>query len=115
MTRTRLADRRYSETHRVEVEMDLKPKIILVTIGFDERGRPSEVFCADFKAGTSMHGIVMDACIVLSRLLQHGDDPADILRGMSGGPADAIEGMADADHRRSLIGRIAEIVVEASK
>lgn len=83
--------------------MDGLEKMILVTVGFDDHG-PREVFCADFKAGTAMHSIVMDACILLSRLLQHGDSPDDILAGMSGGGD-------ERDHKRSLIGRIAELLV----
>ena len=31
-----------------------------------------EVFCADFKAGTDMHTLIVDASILVSRLLQMG-------------------------------------------
>jgi len=55
---------------------------VLITIGFDAANNPIEVFCADFKAGTSLHSIVMDACILFSRLLQHGDEPDDLEHSM---------------------------------
>lgn len=84
MARQVLPSRRPSVTSKVRVLMDNEREIkILITIGFDPAGRPAEVFCADFKAGTALHSIVMDACICFSRLLQHGDTPKDILRGMS--------------------------------
>lgn len=83
MVRQVLPSRRPSATSKVYVTMDNGKEIkILITIGFDPQGRPAEVFCADFKAGTALHAIVMDACICLSRLLQHGDTPKDILRSM---------------------------------
>jgi hypothetical protein len=76
MSRVRLDDRRPSITRAILVDMDGGQQIkILITIGFDKQEKPREVFCADFKAGTSMHAIVMDACILFSRLLQHGDTP----------------------------------------
>ena len=83
MTRTRLPDRRPSETCKItfRYENDREQKI-LITIGFDSSGAPKEVFCADFKAGTTLHSIVMDACILVSRMLQHGDDPIELVNSM---------------------------------
>jgi hypothetical protein len=71
---------------------------VLITVGFDEEGEPKEVFCASFKSGTTMNSIVMDACILFSRLLQHGDLPPDLLASMCQPP--------------SLIGAIAAAVAE---
>lgn len=79
--RQRLPDRRPSVTERVAVTLDGgKDTYVIVTVGFEdmEMKKPREVFCADFKAGTSLHAIVMDACILLSRLLQHGDTPQEL-------------------------------------
>jgi hypothetical protein len=77
--RTRLTDRRYSVTDRVPfVRSDGDEIRLTVTFGFDEEGQVREVFCADFKAGSDMHAAVMDACILLSRLLQHGDAPREL-------------------------------------
>lgn len=79
MTRTRLPDRRRSETFAVAVRLTNDTELkVLVTVGYDDTGRVKEVFCADFKAGSDQHGQVMDACVLMSRLLQYGDDPAQI-------------------------------------
>lgn len=96
MARQVLGSRRPSETFSVPVQMDHSEVKVLVTVGFDDVGNPMEVFCASFKAGTSLHAIVMDACILFSRLLQHGDRPSAVLRGMC--------------QPYSLVGRIAEEV-----
>ena len=74
--RTRLPDRRPNVTTQVPFELASGAAVALtVTFGFDEVGDVREVFCDDFKAGSDMHATVMDACILLSRLLQHGDTP----------------------------------------
>jgi len=51
-------------------------------LGSAAGGSIREVFCSDFKAGSDQQSVVMDACILLSRLLQHGDAPAEILASM---------------------------------
>lgn len=84
MNRTKLPERRLNETSKVTfMGTGGKEWPILITVGFDEEGRPKEVFSSSFKVGTDLNAIVSDACMVLSRLLQHDDDPADILAGMS--------------------------------
>jgi hypothetical protein len=62
------------------VEVKLK-----ITIGFTDRtmATPVQVFCADFKAGSDFHAIIMDGCILISRLLQFGDRPEDIKRSLA--------------------------------
>jgi len=86
--RTRLADRRPSVTGRVPFIMaDGKEITLTVTFGFDENGNVREVFCADFKAGSDMHATVMDACILLSRLLQHGDQPEELAKTLCEPPS----------------------------
>jgi hypothetical protein len=88
MTRAKLPDRRSSETHRITFRSENgHEQKILITIGFNDNGAPKEVFCADFKAGTTLHSIVMDACILVSRCLQHGDDPAELSASMCQGPS----------------------------
>ena len=99
MSRSKLPDRRPSVTRVVEVFLDGgNPVKIMVTVGFCDDGRSMEVFCADFKAGTAIHAIIMDACVLLSRLLQYGDEPRDIADSMCQGP--------------SVIGCIAQVVAE---
>lgn len=89
MTRDRPPDRRASLTTKVQVEMDGQTREVLVTIGFRDvhMTQPIEVFCADWKAGTSIHHIVIDACILLSRLMQHGDHPDDLARSLCDPPS----------------------------
>jgi hypothetical protein len=90
MTRERLPDRRHSLTVRVPVTLDGgKEQVVLATIGFAdvEMTQPREVFCADFKAGTAMHAVMTDGCILLSRLLQHGDLPSELVASMCQPPS----------------------------
>jgi hypothetical protein len=88
MTRTKLPERRASETRKITIRFaDSKEQKILITIGFDDAGEPKEVFCADFKAGSDLHALVMDACIVVSRCLQHGDEATDLVAAMCEGPS----------------------------
>lgn len=104
MTRTPLPNRRPALTRKLTVTLDGGREVhILVTIGFEvnEAGTPTvprEVFCADFKAGTALHGIVVDACILMSQMLQRGTAPRDLLASM-GTPL-------------SLVGQIAQAVAE---
>lgn len=98
--RTKLSDRRASETRKITFAVESGGEMsVLITVGFDEEGEAKEVFCADFKAGTTLHSIVMDACVLFSRLLQHGDTPAELFASMCRPP--------------SLIGAIAAAVSDS--
>lgn len=83
MARTKLPDRRQCTnvtlTHTLAGGKEVK---FIATFGLDGWNQVREVFCADFRAGSDQHAIIMDACILLSRLLQHGDTPAEILASM---------------------------------
>jgi hypothetical protein len=85
MARQRPPNRQFSMTRSVILQTDSSQTKILVTISYDNDGKPVAVFCADFKAGTALHAIVMDACIVLSRCLQHGDTPEELRATMTPG------------------------------
>jgi hypothetical protein len=86
--RTKLGNRRPSENMKVLYVGDNgHPWKLLVTLGFDREGRVREVFCSSFKVGTSLNAIVMDACILLSRLLQNGESPAEIAASMCEPPS----------------------------
>lgn len=96
--REKLPDRRFSVNARVVwTKYNGKQTNIVATIGFDANGKPKEIFCADFKAGSDNQAIVMDACILVSRLLQHGDTLDELLGSMCSPP--------------SLLGTIIEVVV----
>ena len=106
MARDKLPDsfRRPSLTAKIPFTIESGTTFqILVTVGFRDREmmQPYEVFCADWKAGTALHSIVMDACIMFSRLLQHGDSPDELVKTFCTPP--------------SLIGTIAETVCKLSK
>jgi hypothetical protein len=86
--RTRLADRRPSITSRVPFAMaDGREISLTVTFGLNDAGEVREVFCADFKAGSDMHAAVMDSCILLSRLMQHGDTPEELAKTLCEPPS----------------------------
>lgn len=86
--RTKLPNRRFSVTTYIvwQTAKGTNQKII-ATIGFDEKGGAKEVFCADFKSGSDNQAVIMDACILVSRLLQHGDLPDDLLASMCNPPS----------------------------
>src|SRR6516165_4581663 len=86
--RVRLPDRRPSITRYVAFFMNSGQVLALtVTFGFNEVGDVREVFCDDFKAGSDMHATVTDACILLSRLLQHGDTPEELAATLCNPPS----------------------------
>ena len=104
--RTKLPDRRYSSTVRVPwSRYDGKGINIYVTIGFDTEGKAKEVFCADFKAGSANQAIVMDTCILISRLLQHGDLPSELKASMCEPPS-LIGTIAEAIRREEVLMRV---------
>lgn len=99
--RDRLPDRRHSITqavnHRLSTDVELK---MLVTFSFvsETDRRVREVFCADFKAGSDFHTLLIDASILLSKLLQHGYTPSMLLASLS--------------EPRSMMGSILEAAVK---
>jgi hypothetical protein len=81
--RTKLRERRFCANLNVTYRMFNGKEIKLaVTVGYDDQWNAKEVFCADFKSGSDNQALVMDACILLSRLLQHGDTPQDLVNSM---------------------------------
>jgi hypothetical protein len=83
--RDKLPERRPNRTRQLTIDWGGRPKHVLVTFGFNQKKRISEVFCADFKVGTEAHAIVVDACILLSRLFQHGDTPKEVAAALGEG------------------------------
>ncbi len=87
MTRARPTDRRLSVNEKiVHVWANGNEQRLIVTFGFDASHKVREVFCADFKAGTDMHTMIVDACVLLSLLLQHGYDVTDLTGKLAGSP-----------------------------
>ena len=99
MSRAKLPDRRPNLTQKVYFALAGGKEVkLLVTVGFNSLNKPMEVFASDFKAGTDMHTIIMDACVMMSRLLQHGDTPLELYKALAQPP--------------SVLGAIAKAIAE---
>ncbi len=104
MSRRRLPNRRPSIT----AELNYEGRAYAATVGFDPAdGWLGEVFAHGAKVGSSMDGILDDACIALSLLLQYGVEPMALASTMGrlGGrktPASIIGALADLLARESL-------------
>jgi hypothetical protein len=86
--RTKLGDRRHSVTTCVLWTTNTGAEIKLqVTFGFYEDGELREAFCASFKAGSDLHDMATDSCVLLSRLLQHGDSAAELAAALGRPPS----------------------------
>jgi len=57
----------------------------LASIGFDHEGRAREVFFDGVKSGGQLEGLLDDACVLLSLLLQSGWHPETLAARMGGG------------------------------
>ena len=79
MTRTRLPDRRRNLIRDVA----FGSQAFTVCIGYDDTGRPLEVFADGQKTGSAMAAFIDDACIVISIALQYGIAPEALARSLS--------------------------------
>ncbi len=100
MTRERLPNRRANET----AELEYEGARYAVTIGFYPDGRPGEVFTAGAKVGSAMEGLLDDACILVSLLLQNGVEPAALAKTMGR--------LGDGTAPASVIGAVADLLAE---
>ena len=95
MPRERLPNRRQCET------LDLRHggRRFHVTIGQYDDGRPGEVFLHGAKPGSDVDLLCDDIGVLMSRLLQYGDDPASLAAGIgrlgNGDPASIVGAIAD--------------------
>jgi hypothetical protein len=108
MTRVRLPDRRAAET----VELEHGGQRFTVTIGFYPDGRPGEVFTHGLRTGSNLDGLLADACVVVSCLMQHGAEPRDLAASMGrlgntepasviGAVVDLVAAVASAAHHQA--------------
>ena len=93
MPRERLPDRRPNQTTDVVYD----GTCYAVTVGFHpDTEEPREIFTGGARVGSTMDGILDDACILLSLLLQHRVAPAALARSMGrlgkGGQAASVIG-----------------------
>jgi hypothetical protein len=99
MTRQRLPDRRPSFT----TQLGYEGNIYSATLGFDiTNERIAEVFTHGAKVGSGMDGILDDACVALSLLLQHGVEPAALAASMGR--------LGDGTSPGSIIGALADLI-----
>ena len=99
MSRRRLPNRRPSITRTLVHDGG----IYAVSIGFDPTdGWLGEVFTHGAKVGSAMDGILDDACIALSLLLQHGVEPTALATSMGR--------LGDGKTPASVIGALADLI-----
>ena len=95
MPRERLLDRRQAET----LDLWHGGRRYHLTVGEYNDGRPGEVFIHGAKPGSDTDLLCDDIGVLISRLLQHGDDPASLASGIgqlgNGDPASIIGAVAD--------------------
>jgi hypothetical protein len=100
MTRTRLPNRRFAAT----VDLEHAGSRFTVTVGFYPDGRPGEVFTHGMRTGSTLDALLADACVVVSLLLQHGVEPADLAASM---------GRLGNAEPASVIGAVIDLVAQA--
>jgi hypothetical protein len=101
MTRVRLLDRRAAET----VELEHGGQRFTVTVGFYPDGRPGEVFTHGLRSGSNLDGLLADACVVVSLLMQHGVEAREIASSM---------GRLGNAEPASIIGAVIDFAVSAA-
>ncbi len=97
MSRERLPDRRQADT----VDLWHGGRRYHVTIGQYDDGRHGEVFLHGAKPGSDTDMLCDDIGVLISRLLQHGDDPASLAAGI---------GRLGNGDLASLVGLIADVL-----
>lgn len=100
MTRARLPNRRFATTS----DLEHGGSRFTVTVGFYPDGRPGEVFTHGSRTGSTMDGLLADACVVVSLLLQHGVEPSDLAASM---------GRLGNAEPASVIGAVIDLVAQA--
>ncbi len=81
--RQRLPNRRPSHSETLEVA----GQVFTATIGFDECGRPRELFLTAGKEGSMLNALLADAAVVISVALQHGVPAASLAKSVGRLPA----------------------------
>ena len=98
MPRECLPDRRQAET----LDLWHGGRRYHLTIGQYDDGRPGEVFIHGAKPGSDTDLLCDDIGVLISRLLQYGDDPASLAAGVGR--------LGNGQGPASLIGAIADVV-----
>ncbi len=98
MPRERLPDRRQAET----LDLWHGGRRYHLTVGEYPDGRPGEVFIHGAKPGSDTDLLYDDVGVLISRLLQHGDDPVALAAGLGK--------LGNGQGPASLIGAIVGVV-----
>ncbi len=98
MPRERLPNRRLSET----VDLWFNGVRHHLIIGYYLDGRPGEAFLHGRKVGSDSDGLHSDVGVLLSRALQHGDDPALLASGVAR--------LGDGKTPASIVGAVADLL-----
>lgn len=94
--RTELPPRRLSVTSKLShVRADGSDLHVIATFGIDHQHKVREVFCSSFKDGADIRAFVMDACVCLSLLLQHGYSVQDLRGKMTPTPRSLLATLVD--------------------
>lgn len=102
MTRTPMRNRRQNETRKVVFQ----GWPYFICVGYDDAGRPREVFADGSKQGSDMQAVMRDACIVISIALQHDVEPAELARSL--GTVPALTDGNEVEIHASIVGAIVE-------
>ncbi len=94
--RIRLPNRRSAHTETLEVD----GQTFTATVGFDEHGRPRELFLMAGKEGSMLNALLADAAVVISVALQHGVSSEALARSVGRLPASPVTPARDHDERR---------------
>ena len=98
MPRERLPDRRQSET----VDLHYGGRRYHLGIGEYPDGEPGETFVRGAKPGSDTDLLCDDIGVLISRLLQYGDDPASLASGMGR--------LGDGTTAASLVGAVVDVL-----
>lgn len=93
--RTPLSNRRQSVTSKLHhMQAGGGDLHVIATFGI-ERGRVREIMCSSFKDGADLRALVMDACIVMSLLLQHGYNVQELRAKLTPAPQSLLATLID--------------------
>jgi hypothetical protein len=79
--RRRLPNRRRNETY--DLVVNGSGTKVVATIGFDETGKPAEVFLNAGKVGSAIDALLGDSAVVISIALQHGIAAAALAKSVA--------------------------------
>jgi hypothetical protein len=112
--RRRLPNRRLALTETIEFATgDGRVSRYEATVGFDELGRPKEIFLVGARAGSDMAAVLADTAVALSVALQHGV-PAQAM-ALSIGRVSLADGSSGAGMPASIIGAALDFLARCER